>query len=309
MKLEGIHHVTAITADAPGNVDFYARVLGLRLVKKTVNQDDPTVYHLFYADEEGTRAPTSPSSSTRAPRGRAGAGMVHTVASRSPPRPRSTSGPSAWRRGRRRAGGGNAFASPTPEGWGTSSPGRDRRRAARRRAPRDPGRARAPGLRRRPRLRADPERAGLPRGGLEFEPRGEAPGRRGASDAAPSTPTTRRPPSAVSRRRHRSPRRLGLADGGARGLARARRPGGRAADARDRPLLLPLDLLPRAERRPLRDRHARPGLHRRRAARDARRPLSLPPAFEPLRDHLEQVLTPLPDPRARAHLEEPPTTG
>src|ERR687888_363510 len=54
MKLEGIHHVTCITADAPGNVDFYARVLGLRLVKKTVNQDDPTVYHLFYADERGS---------------------------------------------------------------------------------------------------------------------------------------------------------------------------------------------------------------------------------------------------------------
>ena len=55
MRLEGIHHVTAITGDAPGNVDFYARVLGLRLVKKTVNQDDPTVYHLFYADERGSR--------------------------------------------------------------------------------------------------------------------------------------------------------------------------------------------------------------------------------------------------------------
>ena len=54
MKLEGIHHVTSITADAPGSVDFYTRVLGLRLVKKTVNQDDPTVYHLFYADEQGT---------------------------------------------------------------------------------------------------------------------------------------------------------------------------------------------------------------------------------------------------------------
>src|SRR5919204_135479 len=49
MKFEGIHHVTAITGDAPRNVDFYTRVLGLRLVKKTVNQDDPTVYHLFYA--------------------------------------------------------------------------------------------------------------------------------------------------------------------------------------------------------------------------------------------------------------------
>ena len=54
MRLEGIHHITAITGDAPGNVDFYARVLGLRLVKKTVNQDDPTVYHLFYADEHGS---------------------------------------------------------------------------------------------------------------------------------------------------------------------------------------------------------------------------------------------------------------
>ena len=54
MRFEGIHHVTCITGDAPGNVDFYVRVLGLRLVKKTVNQDDPTVYHLFYADEAGS---------------------------------------------------------------------------------------------------------------------------------------------------------------------------------------------------------------------------------------------------------------
>jgi glyoxalase family protein len=50
MRLEGIHHVTAITGEAQPNVDFYAGVLGLRLVKKTVNQDSPTVYHLFYAD-------------------------------------------------------------------------------------------------------------------------------------------------------------------------------------------------------------------------------------------------------------------
>jgi glyoxalase family protein len=81
MRLEGIHHVTAITGDAPRNVDFYTRVLGLRLVKKSVNQDDPTVYHLFYADERG-----SPGSDLTffeypgIPRGRAGAGMVHTVA-------------------------------------------------------------------------------------------------------------------------------------------------------------------------------------------------------------------------------------
>jgi glyoxalase family protein len=80
VKLEGIHHVTAITGDAPGNVDFYARVLGLRLVKKTVNQDDPTVYHLFYADERGD--PGSDITFFEYPnarRGRAGAGMVHRV--------------------------------------------------------------------------------------------------------------------------------------------------------------------------------------------------------------------------------------
>jgi glyoxalase family protein len=51
MALEGLHHVTAITADAPRNVDFYARVLGLRLIKKTVNFDQPDVYHLYYGDE------------------------------------------------------------------------------------------------------------------------------------------------------------------------------------------------------------------------------------------------------------------
>jgi glyoxalase family protein len=80
MKLEGVHHVTAITGDAPGNVDFYARVLGLRLVKKSVNQDDPTVYHLFYGDEEG--APGNDITFFEYPgarRGRAGAGMIHTV--------------------------------------------------------------------------------------------------------------------------------------------------------------------------------------------------------------------------------------
>ena len=80
MRLDGLHHVTCITADAPRNVDFYTRVLGLRLVKKTVNQDDPTVYHLFYADEDGT--PGSDITFFEYPGvqgGRAGAGMVHTV--------------------------------------------------------------------------------------------------------------------------------------------------------------------------------------------------------------------------------------
>src|SRR5436309_8226723 len=80
MKLEGIHHVTAITADAQRNVDFYAGVLGLRLVKKSVNQDHTSVYHLFYADETG-----DPGSDITffeypgLPRGRAGDGMIHRI--------------------------------------------------------------------------------------------------------------------------------------------------------------------------------------------------------------------------------------
>jgi glyoxalase family protein len=80
MNLNGVHHITAITSDAQSNVDFYVGVLGLRMVKKTVNQDDPTVYHLFYADEKG-----DPGSDLTffeypgAPRGRAGDGMIHTI--------------------------------------------------------------------------------------------------------------------------------------------------------------------------------------------------------------------------------------
>jgi glyoxalase family protein len=83
MRLEGIHHITAITGDAPQNVIFYTDVLGLRLVKKSVNQDDPTVYHLFYGDEAG-----SPGADLTffeypgvAP-GQAGAGMIHRIAFR-----------------------------------------------------------------------------------------------------------------------------------------------------------------------------------------------------------------------------------
>jgi glyoxalase family protein len=78
VELDGIHHITCITADAPGNVDFYARLLGLRFVKKTVNFDAPEVYHLYYGDERG--APGSILTFFEFPdaaRGRAGAGMIH----------------------------------------------------------------------------------------------------------------------------------------------------------------------------------------------------------------------------------------
>jgi glyoxalase family protein len=81
MKLEGIHHITAITGEAQRNVDFYARVLGLRMVKKTVNQDQPSVYHLFYADEQGSPgADITFFEFPGAAPGRAGAGMIHRIA-------------------------------------------------------------------------------------------------------------------------------------------------------------------------------------------------------------------------------------
>jgi len=80
MKLDGMHHITMITGDAPRNVEFYADVLGLRLVKKTVNFDAPEAYHLYFGDEQG-----SPGSILTwfefagARRGEAGVGMIHTI--------------------------------------------------------------------------------------------------------------------------------------------------------------------------------------------------------------------------------------
>jgi glyoxalase family protein len=80
MKLEGIHHVTSITGDAQANVDFYAGRLGLRLVKKTVNQDDPTVYHLFYGDDKGSPGLDLTFFEYPGSRpGRAGQGMIHRI--------------------------------------------------------------------------------------------------------------------------------------------------------------------------------------------------------------------------------------
>jgi glyoxalase family protein len=80
MKLDGMHHITMITGDAPANVAFYADLLGLRMVKKTVNFDAPEAYHLYFGDEQG-----SPGSILTwfefagARPGHAGAGMIHTI--------------------------------------------------------------------------------------------------------------------------------------------------------------------------------------------------------------------------------------
>lgn len=80
MKLDGLHHITMITGDAQRNIDFYADLLGLRLVKTTVNFDAPDAYHLYFGDESG-----SPGSILTwfefvgAAPGRPGAGMIHTL--------------------------------------------------------------------------------------------------------------------------------------------------------------------------------------------------------------------------------------
>jgi glyoxalase family protein len=80
MQLQGLHHITMVTGDAGKNVEFYADVLGLRMVKKTVNFDAPEAYHLYFGDERGT-----PGSILTwfefvgAGPGRAGAGMIHTI--------------------------------------------------------------------------------------------------------------------------------------------------------------------------------------------------------------------------------------
>jgi glyoxalase family protein len=120
MRLEGLHHVTAITGDAPRNVDFYAGVLGLRMVKKTVNYDAPDVYHLYYGDERG--APGSIMTFFEFPRaapGRAGAGMVHSITWRVPSEPAldfwAARLEQAGRSVERRTG---ALASSDPEGLG-----------------------------------------------------------------------------------------------------------------------------------------------------------------------------------------------
>ena len=123
MKLEGIHHITAITADAQANVDFYAGTLGLRMVKKTVNQDAPSVYHLFYADEQGSPgADITFFEFPGAPRGRAGAGMVHRIVWRVA----SAEALDFWasaspRPGARPSARATACASPTPRASSTSS--------------------------------------------------------------------------------------------------------------------------------------------------------------------------------------------
>lgn len=79
----GLHHITLVASNAQRTVDFYARVLGLRLVKTTVNFDDPGSYHLYFADAQGGAGTVVTFFEwPRAPRGRSGIGGTHHFALR-----------------------------------------------------------------------------------------------------------------------------------------------------------------------------------------------------------------------------------
>ena len=305
MRFEGIHHVTCITGDAPGNVDFYTRVLGLRMVKKTVNQDDPTVYHLFYADEEGSPgADITFFEYPGARRGRAGAGMVHTITFRVA----SDEALDFWEA--RLAARGNhdapsravGSASTIPRDSASSSPSSPRpmlrsslttpmsrprwlSRASTASARSRQTRRRADGCSRRRSGSSRPDRAR---------------GRYAAPSAAATTPTTRRrrpaPGSPVPARFTTSPSASNMDEQEA-WLDAVRGAGQSASGVIDRfwfrsiyfrePSGVLFELATMG-----------PGFTIDEDADHLGEALILPPAFEHLRTQIEPVLTPLPDPRA-----------
>ena len=223
VKLEGIHHITAITEDAQRNVDFYAGVLGLRLVKKTVNQDNPTVYHLFFADEKGSAgSDLTFFEFPGVPRGRAGAGdgPPDRLAGRLRGLARLLGGAARRQRGRVRAGRGQPALLRPRGARPRAGGGRGRRRAADRRPPRGPGRAGAAGLPRRARLQRRARRQPRAARGARVRAgrRGLGGARREARRPLPLRRAARR--ARAAGRRQRPPRRLGLDHRRARGVAR-----------------------------------------------------------------------------------------
>jgi glyoxalase family protein len=262
MQLEGVHHVTLITGDAPRNVDFYTRVLGLRLVKKTVNQDDPSVYHLFYADEKGSAgSDITFFEYPGATRGKAGPGMVHTIAWRVG----SEEALDFWEQ-RLNAEADNVVRSSDSLTFEDPEGVRHELRVVE--TPDEPLVAKHPEIPEEYALQGfdgvrayaiDPERSTAlledtlgftARGDYTWEARGDKRGGWYAYDAAPEgrgipgAGTVHHVAWATTIEEH---------------------------DARDRPLLLQVDLLPRAERHPVRAGHSRARLRNRRGRRASRR--------------------------------------
>ena len=306
VRLEGIHHITAITGDAPRNVDFYTRVLGLRLVAKTVNQDDPSVYHLFYADEPGRPgAELTFFEYPRAIPGRAGAGMVHRIVSRVGLRGGAgLLGRAPRRRGRRRTSAtATACASPTPRASATSSSvraGGDTPLVAEH--PEIPAELALQGFdgvraysaqprAQRPRARAAARRHAAGRGHLGAARRG--PRRR-------PSPTTRRRPSPAARARAPS-----ITSPGARPSPSTRAGRSTCATPACRPRASSTattstrstSASPAAScsRSPTTGPASRSTAT---ASSELGSTIILPPQLEPQRERIEAILTPLPDPRA-----------
>ena len=288
-----------ITGDAPANVDFYARVLGLRMVKKTVNQDDPTVYHLFYADEDGRAgADITFFEYPGAPRGRAGDGMVHRVVFRVAVRGGARLLGRAARRRARRTTARCCF--DDPEGLGSSCVVDD---AATRRSSRE-----------HPEVPAEHALQGFdgvrayapsPSSSRACSRRRSASSRARRGWVAPRrrAPRLLRLRRAAGRaraagRRHRPPRRVGVADGRARGLARARR---------SRPAARPTPVIDRFWFRSIYFREPSgvlfeiatlgPGFTTDEPLERSASSSSLPPASSTCATEVEPPLTPLPHPR------------
>lgn len=309
MRLEGIHHITAITADAPANVEFYAGVLGLRLVKKSVNQDDPTVYHLFYADERGSAgSDLTFFEYPGAPIGWPGAGMIHRI---------------VWRVGSEDA---LAFWEERLDSHGIRT----------RRGPDNLLFADPEGLGLELRLVVTddpPLRAEHPHVPPEFALLGFDGARAYAADPAPSASLLEdtlgflpRPDGIWSVRGEErgsfwaydeAPAGRGLAGAGTVHHIAWASPMDEHADWRDRVVAAGMQATPVIDRFYFRSVYFRepsgvlfeiatlgPGFTADEPLATLGQRLALPPAYEPLRERLEEVLTPLPDPRGRALAEQ-----
>ena len=291
MNLRGLHHITMITGDAQANVDFYAGVLGLRLVKKTVNFDQPDAYHLYFGDETG-----SPGSILTwfefpgAAPGRPGVGMIHTLRLGVP----SEAALDFWAD---RLGVDHAatlrFADPDGLALELAVADGDQRAEH----PEIPAEHAINGI---VGARAYSAYAGVEEkvltNVLGFTYEGEGEYRLGGFEWAydPAPGNGRQGAGSVHHIAWASRRR------GPPALAGADRRRRRVRDRRPRPRLLQVDLLPGAARRAVRDRHALP-----RASPSTRTPehlgeaLRLPAQHEHLRERLERELTPIANPRAR----------
>jgi glyoxalase family protein len=304
MRLEGIHHITAITGDAPRNVEFYVGTLGLRMVKRTVNQDDPGVYHLFYGDEHGRPgADLTFFEYPGAAPGRTGPGMVHTVEWRVA----SDEAVAFWE-DRLRAEGvepvreGERLRFADPEGLHHElviDTGDE-----------EPLIAEAPDVPREMALRGfagarahpggDPAMArALLERALEFEPLGED-GWRVAGEQRSSSFVFDPPPATAGRQGAGSVHHIAFASTPADHLA-----------WRERVLEIGLRPTPVIDRFYFRSIYFQtpmgilfelattdPGFAVDEPEEHLGERLSLPPAFEHLREQVERILTPLPDPRA-----------